>query len=656
MPSDLSVSQEILSFCLDRGLLSLANFKDIEATAKITKNGLYEIAIDKHYIDDLALKKSLSDFLDLPMAKLESVVNISSECTSLIPKKYIIQNRIVPIDLSSTEIKVAISEPSALRSINGAKLISGKKINAFIVSQLEMEKLLSFYKGENLDIDLSKIGANQELLIVPEKGGEFRDASDINAGIEAMSKTKKKVQHGQATTADPGDLHGIIPAALADKSSPAAILPEVKSSTQKTELKSANKKEADNQSLNLEKKYESKTSSGDQGAKVIGFVNDFIFESVRLGASDIHIEPYKNGSALRYRIDGVLLEQKKMDSFLHSQFAAITTRIKIMALLDIAERRLPQDGAIVTHLPDGRDIDLRVSVLPTIFGERIVMRILDRGGISFDLDKIGIPKPQYDQLVSAVEASQGMVLVTGPTGSGKSTTLYGVLRRLNKPDINILTAEDPVEFTLDGVGQVHVREDIGLGFSEALRSFLRQDPEVILVGEIRDRETADIAIKAALTGHLVLSTLHANDSISTVVRLINMGIPGYLIGAALSMVVAQRLARKICQNCKTKVEEDRSATLLGIGFDKEQAQSLTIYHGSGCDICNGTGYKGRMGIYEVLKIDEELRSAIITGESATNLRTIAIRNGYRTLQDIGREMIVEGTLTIEEYQRNLIFN
>ena len=652
MPSDLSVSQEVLSFCLDRGLLTLANFKDVESTAKTSKRDLYLVALEKQYVDDLTIKQSLSNFLDLPMAELESVVNIANECTSLIPKKYIIQNRLVPIDLSSTEIKVAISEPSALRSINGAKLISGKKINAYVVSQLEMAELLSFYKGEKADIDLNKIGAHHELLITPEKKEVFKDAPDITRSLEEMSKTRKKIDPGHDSSINLKYLQGINPTALAVKSSPSEPKVEAKPAVQKSEQKKA----AEIQPTNIDKKYESLASSGDQGLKVISFVNDLIFEAVGLGASDIHIEPYKNSSGLRYRVDGVLLEQKKNESFLHSQFAAISTRIKIMALLDIAERRLPQDGAIVTHLPDGRDIDLRVSVLPTIFGERIVMRILDRGGISFDLDKLGIPELQYNQLVAAVEASQGMVLVTGPTGSGKSTTLYGVLRRLNKPDVNILTAEDPVEFTLDGVGQVHVKDDIGLGFSEALRSFLRQDPEVILVGEIRDKETADIAIKAALTGHLVLSTLHANDSISTVIRLINMGIPGYLIGAAISLVVAQRLARKICQNCKTEVTEDRFAILASIGFDEEKAKTLKVYHGAGCNVCNGTGYKGRMGIYEVLRVDEELRSAVIAGESATNLREIAIRSGYKTMQDIGRDMIADGKLTIEEYQRNLIFN
>nr|WP_269460035.1 ATPase, T2SS/T4P/T4SS family [Polynucleobacter necessarius] len=274
----------------------------------------------------------------------------------------------------------------------------------------------------------------------------------------------------------------------------------------------------------------------------------------------------------------------------------MTTRIKIMASLDISERRLPQDGAIVTSLPNNRDIDLRVSVLPTVFGERVVMRILDREGVSFDLDKLGFPEKEFKDVTSAIDASQGMVLVTGPTGSGKSTTLYGALRRLNKPDINILTAEDPVEFTVEGIGQVQIRDDIGLTFSQALRSFLRQDPEVILVGEVRVKDTADISIKASLTGHLVLSTLHANDAISTIVRLVNMGIPGYLIGAALTLVIAQRLARKICTHCKQEDHGDHLASLLDIGFTSEEAANLKLYVGKGCEKCNHTGYKGRQGI------------------------------------------------------------
>jgi type IV pilus assembly protein PilB len=391
------------------------------------------------------------------------------------------------------------------------------------------------------------------------------------------------------------------------------------------------------------------------GKQVIGFVNDLIIKAINQGASDIHIEMYKDMATARYREDGVLKEQAPIKEFLFDHYAAVTTRIKIMASLDISERRLPQDGAITMHLPEGRDVDLRVSILPTVFGERVVMRILDRDGISFDLDKLGFPPKEYADVISAFEASQGMVLVTGPTGSGKSTTLYGALKRLNKPGVNILTAEDPVEFTIDGVGQVQIRDDIGLTFASALRSFLRQDPEIILVGEIRDKETADISIKAALTGHLVLSTLHANDSISTVVRLINMGIPGYLIGAALTLVIAQRLARKICLACKCVDDRDHRAILINLGFSQEETESAVLHHGAGCEKCNHTGYKGRQGIYEVLKISDELRMAIVS-EDRRGLRQIAEKDGFRSMQKIGRQMVLDGLLTVEEYQNHLVFN
>jgi type IV pilus assembly protein PilB len=384
-------------------------------------------------------------------------------------------------------------------------------------------------------------------------------------------------------------------------------------------------------------------------------VNEIIFDAVHRHASDIHLEMFKDSASMRYRLDGVLHQCNDLGAFLFEQYSAITTRIKIMASLDISERRLPQDGAIVVTLPEGRNIDLRVSVLPTVFGERIVMRILDREGISFDLEKLGFPEKEYKDVISAFDAPQGMVLVTGPTGSGKSTTLYGALRRLNKPGINILTAEDPVEFTVEGVGQVQIRDDIGLTFAQALRSFLRQDPEVILVGEIRDKDTADISIKAALTGHLVLSTLHANDAVSTVVRLINMGIPGYLIGAALNLVIAQRLARKICQVCKKDHEGNHEPLLLELGFPPEWARTCHPKIGAGCDNCNHTGYKGRQGIYEALKISDGLRAAIIEEKPATQLKEIALQDGFRRMQDIGQQMVMDGLLTIDEYQRNLIF-
>ena len=569
-------------------------------------------------LSDAKVKSTLAHFLDLPTVEIEKLERLPSEATDLIPKKYVIDNRIVPFEVGVSEIKVAISEPSALRGISSTRLITCRKITAYVISPIEMQFLLdSIHKGSNGDYQKPDGSRKFDYL----KSLKFNDGSQSGViDSEELLRVKKKV--GQATVIKAGREVGGEQNKVAKTKTPGKLDPITE----------------------------------DHGSNVISFVNNLINDAVSKGASDIHIEIYKESAVLRYRIDGVLLEKKEFKDFLVKHYSAITTRVKIMATLDISERRLPQDGAIVTTLPDGRDIDLRVSVLPTVFGERVVMRILDRGGMSFDLDKLGFPEREYKDIISAFDSSQGMVLVTGPTGSGKSTTLYGALRRLNKPGINILTAEDPVEFTVEGVGQVQIREDIGLTFSQALRSFLRQDPEVILVGEIRDKDTADISIKAALTGHLVLSTLHANNAISTIVRLVNMGIPGYLIGAALTLVIAQRLARRICPNCKQIHEGDHEALLIVLGFKADDAKLARPYVGAGCASCNHTGYKGRQGIYEALKISEKLRAAIIENLPATTLNEIALADGFRTMQDIGQKMVLDGVLTIDEYQRNLIFN
>ena len=341
--------------------------------------------------------------------------------------------------------------------------------------------------------------------------------------------------------------------------------------------------------------------------------------------------------------------------FLHENYSAVVARIKIISKLDIAERRVPQDGAS-TFKSETKEIDLRVSILPTKNNERIVMRILNKDAGDKALSDLGFESNDLEKLVKAITSPQGMVLVTGPTGSGKTTTLYSVLKHINKPGMNILTAEDPVEYEMEGVGQVQVKEAIGYTFEEALRSFLRQDPEVILVGEIRDKATVDIALKAALTGHLVFSTLHTNDAPSSITRLVNMGTPNYLISAALTLIMAQRLARKSCLDCRVLDENITPKLLNSIGFLPEQSARAKIYKGAGCEECSGSGYKGRMGIYEILEIDNELKAGILSNLQQNELNAIAKKNGFRTMQDMGQDLLLSGDLSFAEYERVLQSN
>jgi len=342
----------------------------------------------------------------------------------------------------------------------------------------------------------------------------------------------------------------------------------------------------------------------------------------------------------------------KYTKFLHNNYNAVITRVKIISKLDIAERRVPQDGASTFKKGD-KEVDLRVSILPTKNNERIVMRILNKDAGDKALSDLGFEENDLKKLVKAITSPQGMVLVTGPTGSGKTTTLYSILKHINKPDMNILTAEDPVEYEMEGIGQVHVREDIGYTFASALRAFLRQDPEVILVGEIRDKDTVDISLKAALTGHLVFSTIHTNDAPSTITRLQNMGTPNYLISAALTLVMAQRLGRKTCPECKIVDDAVTPQVLISIGFSPEQANRAKVYKGKGCDDCNQTGYKGRMGIYEILEVDKHLKQGILSNLGQAELVSIAKKNGFKTMQSMGHDLLLSGDLTYKEYDRIL---
>ncbi|MEE2787346.1 MAG: type IV-A pilus assembly ATPase PilB [Myxococcota bacterium] len=382
-------------------------------------------------------------------------------------------------------------------------------------------------------------------------------------------------------------------------------------------------------------------------APVVRLVNLILVDAIKKVASDIHIEPYEKSFRVRYRIDGVLYEIMNPPLKLRN---AITSRVKIMANLDIAERRLPQDGRIKIKMGGGREMDFRVSVLPTLFGEKIVLRLLDKSNLQLDMTKLGFETAQIDVFKEAIYRPYGMVLVTGPTGSGKTTTLYSALSDLNKTSDNISTAEDPVEFNLPGINQCQMNDSIGLNFAAALRSFLRQDPDIIMVGEIRDFETAEIAIKAALTGHLVLSTLHTNDAPSTVHRLLNMGVEPFLVTASVNAILAQRLARRICKECSEPIKVDPQE-LISLGISPEEAKNCEIREGKGCRACNDTGFKGRVALYEIMPMNDEIKDLVLQGVSSVELKREAIRMGMKTLRQSALTKLLEGTTNMSEVLR-----
>jgi len=388
-------------------------------------------------------------------------------------------------------------------------------------------------------------------------------------------------------------------------------------------------------------------------APIIKLVNLILTDAVKRGASDIHVEPYERELRVRFRVDGLL--QSVMTPPLKLK-DAIASRIKIMSKLDISEKRLPQDGRImIKYRKEGRikELDFRVSTVPTLFGEKIVMRLLDKENLRLDMTKLGFEPESLAKFEKAILRPYGMVLVTGPTGSGKTNTLYSSVARLNTPDTNIMTAEDPVEFQLAGINQVQMKDQIGLNFASALRAFLRQDPNIILVGEIRDFETAEIAVKAALTGHLVLSTLHTNDAPSTISRLMNMGIEPFLVATSVNLICAQRLVRRMCQNCKEPLEIPEQA-LLDAGYRQDEVKKVTVYYGKGCGTCNKNGYKGRLGLYEVMEVNDELRELILVGASALELKKKALDLGMMTLRRSGLTKAAAGLTTLEEVLRETV--
>ena len=548
------------------------------------------------YVKDEEITSLLSKQYGVPSIALGQF-EIDPAVVKLVPAETAQKYQIVPLSRSGATLTIAMTDPTNVFAMDDIKFMTGYNVEPVVASETAVVEAIQKYYGAK----------------AATAAGGGAGAGAAPSGPSALELASQALQD-MPMLADAGDVE---------------VLEEFE-----------------------EISAEALAKQGEE-APVIKLVNVILMSSIQKGASDIHIEPYEKELRVRFRIDGLLYNimappMKYRD--------AITSRIKIMSKLDIAEKRLPQDGRIKIRFQDDgqlRDIDFRVSCLPTLFGEKIVMRLLDKNKLMLDMTKLGFERESLTKFETAIGKPWGMVLVTGPTGSGKTNTLYSAISKVNTMETNIMTAEDPVEFNLVGVNQVQVRESIGLNFAAALRSFLRQDPNTILVGEIRDFETAEIAVKAALTGHLVLSTLHTNDAPSTVNRLMNMGIEPFLVASSLQLICAQRLVRRICSNCKEPHPTPPQA-LIQAGFSPEDAKSVVPNRGKGCEKCNRTGYKGRVGLYEVMEVTEELRELILVGASALELRRKAVDEGMITLRNSGLRKVKDGLTTIDEVVRETV--
>jgi type IV pilus assembly protein PilB len=548
------------------------------------------------YVKDDEITALLSKQYGVPSIALGQF-DVDAAVVKLVPSETAQKYQIIPLSRSGATLTIAMTDPTNVFAMDDIKFMTGYNVEPVVASETAVVDAIQKY--------YSKASGSSN-----GNGGGGGSAQTGTSALEMASKALEEMP----ALGDAGDVE---------------VLEEFE-----------------------EISAEALAKQGEE-APVIKLVNVILMSAIQKGASDIHIEPYEKELRVRYRIDGILYNIMQPPMKFRD---AITSRIKIMSKLDIAEKRLPQDGRIKIRFQDGgemRDIDFRVSCLPTLFGEKIVLRLLDKTKLMLDMTKLGFEKESLDKFEVAIEKPWGMVLVTGPTGSGKTNTLYSSIARINTPTTNIMTAEDPVEFNLMGVNQVQVRENIGLNFAAALRSFLRQDPNIILVGEIRDFETAEIAVKAALTGHLVLSTLHTNDAPSTVNRLMNMGIEPFLVASSLNLICAQRLVRRICKNC-TEPDPTAAAALMQAGFNAEDAKTVVPNKGKGCEKCNNTGFKGRVGLYEVMEVTEELRELILVGASALELRRKAVDGGMITLRSSGLRKVKEGVTTIEEIVRETV--
>ena len=556
-------------------------------------------------VSDDTITAVLSRQYGIPSVNLE-LFNIDDSVLRLIPQEVAQKYSVLPLSRVGATLTLAMVDPTNVFAMDDIKFMTGLNVEPVVVAEASVQAAIARYYSTSREIELAGVGGADIQVETSNGNGNGNGFSQADlVSLENLSFDQESLNSEVEIFEDDDEI-------------------DLSSLTRMSE-----------------------------DAPVVRLVNILLVDSLRRGASDIHVEPYEKELRIRFRIDGVLYDVMHPPLKMRD---ALISRIKIMSKLDISEKRLPQDGRIKIRLKvdnKSRELDFRVSTLPTLFGEKVVLRLLDKEKLMLDMTNLGFEPDSLVKFQRNISKPYGMVLVTGPTGSGKTNTLYSALQSLNTVDTNIMTAEDPVEFNLLGINQVQMKEQIGLNFAAALRSFLRQDPNIILVGEIRDFETAEIAIKAALTGHMVLSTLHTNDAPSTISRLMNMGIEPFLVATSVNLIQAQRLIRRICKDCK-KEHPTPIEALVEIGFSPEEAGSVKTYKGKGCPSCNDTGYKGRIGLYEVMEITDEIRELILIGASSLELRKKSIEDGMVTLRGSGLQKIRNGVTTIEEVLRETV--
>jgi len=603
-------------------LITEAQLEDAIKIQRREGGKLGSIVARQGFCSDQDIVSFLGMQYGVPAADLDQWPAIEPSVVALVPAELANKHKVLPLQRSGNVLTLAMSDPTDIFAMDDVRFHTGYNIDPVVSSEMGLTRAIERYYGGSSALRLRDDQARRvpqpsraAPLPGPEPGSmNFNRAAFEEAADEAL------------------DLKGL----------------EEELEGTETQYESL---QDDEENINA-----NALLRGSEEAPVVRLVNMVLIDAIRKGASDIHLEPYEKHYRIRFRIDGLLQEVMRPNIKLKDP---VTSRIKILAKLNIAEKRLPQDGRIKLRVNLGgqaKVIDYRVSVLPTLFGEKIVLRLLDSDQLMLDLTKLGFEPESLAQWDRQIQKPYGMVLVTGPTGSGKTNTLYSSIAKLNQVDVNIMTAEDPVEFNFAGINQVQMKEQIGLNFAAALRSFLRQDPNIILVGEIRDFETAEIAIKASLTGHLVLSTLHTNDAPSTISRLMNMGVEPFLVATSVNIICAQRLVRRICPSCKQPdPHQPPSEALLKVGFTEEEVnRGVTIMKGMGCEVCGKRGYKGRVGLYEVMEMSETARDMILTGASAIELREQAIKDGMITLRRSGCRKVLDGVSTIEEIIRETV--